>query len=65
MKKGCETPWFCVCVDMEHTCQERKSWYYQHDMWWHVRDLQKKVERREQAFKNKYFEKDEEINDSD
>ncbi len=39
---------------MEHSCRERKLWYYQHAMWWHVKDLQKEVEEKEQAFKTFY-----------
>jgi hypothetical protein len=43
-------PWFAVCVDMEYICQESKTWYYEDDMWWHVRNFQKEVEHREKDF---------------
>jgi hypothetical protein len=51
---------------MEHTsCQERRMWYYEHNMWWQVKKLQKEVVLREKDFENKYFKKGEEIKDWD
>ena len=51
MKSVRGSPWFSVCLNMEHTsCQERLQWYYEHDMWGHVKDLKKKCEDYEKTF---------------
>ena len=29
MKGYCGSPWFAMCVDKEHSCEECRQWYYQ------------------------------------
>ena len=66
MKSVCESPWFSVCLNMEHTsCHLRRYWYYENNKVGKVKELQKEVDCTEKAFMDKYFKKGEEIKDSD